>query len=133
MRKVKIVCTLGPATSGVPRLVELMNAGMDVARLNFSHGEYDAHRAMYSDVRIAAKQVGRPITVFADLCGPKIRVGKMQGGQVLLEKGKAIVLLAADFLGTAERIPHSYLPLARDVKAGDPILLDDGLLQLRVE
>jgi pyruvate kinase len=133
MRKVKIVCTLGPATSGVPRLVELMNAGMDVARLNFSHGEYDAHRAMYSDVRIAAKQVGRPITVFADLCGPKIRVGKMQGGQVLLEKGKSIVLSTTALLGTAERIPHTYLPLARDVKPGDPILLDDGLLQLRVE
>jgi len=133
MRKVKIVCTLGPATAGVPRLVELIEAGMDVARLNFSHGEYAAHQAMYDDVRAAAKQVGRPITVFADLCGPKIRVGKMQGGQVTLEKGKTIVLATADFLGTAERVSHTYLPLARDVKPGDPILLDDGLLQLRVE
>jgi pyruvate kinase len=133
MRKVKIVCTLGPATAGIPRLVELCEAGMDVARLNFSHGEYAAHRAMYDDVRAAAKQIGRPITIFADLCGPKIRVGKMQGGQVLLEKGKTIVLGSADFLGTSERIPHSYSPLARDVKPGDPILLDDGLLQLQVE
>jgi len=133
MRKVKIVCTLGPATAGVPRLVELIEAGMDVARLNFSHGEYAAHRAMYDDVRAAAKQVGRPITVFADLCGPKIRVGKMQGGQVFLEKGKTITLSTEDILGTASRVPHSYLPLASDVKPGDPILLDDGLLQLRVE
>jgi len=133
MRKVKIVCTLGPATAGVPRLVELIEAGMDVARLNFSHGDYEAHHVMYTDVRAAAKQVGRPITVFADLCGPKIRVGKMEGGQVVLEKGKAIVLCSGDMLGTAERIPHTYLPLARDVKPGDPILLDDGLLQLRVE
>ncbi|MBN2574882.1 MAG: pyruvate kinase [Deltaproteobacteria bacterium] len=133
MRKVKIVCTLGPATAGVPRLVELIEAGMDVARLNFSHGEYAAHQAMYDDVRAAARQVGRPITVFADLCGPKIRVGKMQGGQVLLEKGKTVVLQTADFPGTAERIPHTYLPLARDVKPGDPVLLDDGLLQLQVE
>jgi pyruvate kinase len=133
MRKVKIVCTLGPATAGVPRLVELIKAGMDVARLNFSHGEYAAHRTMYDDVRAAAKEVGRPITIFADLCGPKIRVGKMQGGQVALEKGKRIVLSSADFLGTAERVPHTYLPLARDVKPGDPVLLDDGLLQLRVE
>jgi pyruvate kinase len=133
MRKVKIVCTLGPATVGVPRLVELIHAGMDVARLNFSHGEHETHRAMFSDVRTAAKQVGRPITLFADLCGPKIRVGKMQGGQVVLEKGKAITLTTVDTLGTAERIPHTYLPLARDVKPGDPILLDDGLLQLRVE
>src|ERR1700690_2189043 len=101
MRKVKIVCTLGPATAGVPRLVELIHAGMDVARLNFSHGEYETHRAMFSDVRAAAKQVGRPITIFADLCGPKIRVGKMQGGQVVLEKGKAITLTTVDTLGTA--------------------------------
>ena len=133
MRKVKIVCTLGPATAGVPRLVELIEAGMDVARLNFSHGEYAAHRAMFADARTAAKQVGRPITVFADLCGPKIRVGKMQGGQVLLEKGKTVALSTVDTIGTAARIPHTYLPLARDVKPGDPILLDDGLLQLRVE
>jgi len=74
MRKVKIVCTLGPATAGVPRLVELIKAGMDVARLNFSHGDYDTHRKAYDEVRAAARQVGRPITLFADLCGPKIRV-----------------------------------------------------------
>jgi len=132
MRKVKIVCTLGPSTAGVPRLVQLIEAGLDVARLNFSHGDYEAHRAMYNDVRAAAKQVGRPITVFADLCGPKIRVGKMQGGQVLLEKGKTIVLCTTDMLGTAERVSHTYLPLAKDVRPGDPILLDDGLLQLKV-
>jgi pyruvate kinase len=133
MRKVKIVCTLGPATEGVPRLVELIEAGMDVARLNFSHGEYSAHQAMFTDLRAAAKQAGRPITVFADLCGPKIRVGKMQGGQVILTRGHSVVLSTGDFLGTAERVPHTYAPLARDVKPGDPILLDDGLLQLRVE
>jgi pyruvate kinase len=133
MRKVKIVCTLGPSTAGVPRLIELIEAGMDVARLNFSHGDYGAHRAMLDDVRAAAKHVGRPITVFADLCGPKIRVGKMQNGQILLQKGKGIVLATGEFLGTAERVSHTYVPLARDVKPGDPILLDDGLLQLRVE
>jgi pyruvate kinase len=106
---------------------------MDVARLNFSHGEYSAHQAMFTDLRAAAKQVGRPITVFADLCGPKIRVGKMQGGQVMLTRDHSVVLSTGDFLGTAERVPHTYAPLARDVKPGDPILLDDGLLQLRVE
>ncbi len=132
MRKVKIVCTLGPSTAGIPRLVELAQAGMDVARLNFSHGDYSTHRTMFNDVRAAAAEVGRPITVFADLCGPKIRVGKMQGGQVRLEKGKTIVLATGNFLGTSDRVSHTYLPLARDVKPGDPILLDDGLLQLRV-
>lgn len=133
MRKVKIVCTLGPATAGVPRLVQLIEAGMDVARLNFSHGDQSAHRTMFADVRAAAKQVGRPITVFADLCGPKIRVGRMEGGQVVLARGNRIVLSTGEFLGTAQRVPHTYLPLARDVRPGDPILLDDGLLQLRVE
>jgi len=133
MRKVKIVCTLGPATAGVPRLVELIEAGMDVARLNFSHGDYATHRKTYDEVRAAAHQVGRPITLFADLCGPKIRVGRMTGGQVLLEKGKSICLTTTEVLGTSERVSHTYLPLARDVKPGDPILLDDGLLQLQVE
>ncbi|HJX54622.1 MAG TPA: pyruvate kinase [Polyangia bacterium] len=133
MRKVKIVCTLGPATAGVPRLVELIEAGMDVARLNFSHGDYDTHRKTYGEVRAAAREAGRPITLFADLCGPKIRVGRMTGGQVPLERGKSICLTTMDVLGTSERVSHTYLPLARDVKPGDPILLDDGLLQLRVE
>ena len=133
MRKVKIVCTLGPATAGVPRLLELIEAGMDVARLNFSHGDTETHRKTYDELRAAARQAGRPITLFADLCGPKIRVGRMTNGQVPLEKGKSICLTAADVLGTSERVSHTYLPLARDVKPGDPILLDDGLLQLRVE
>jgi pyruvate kinase len=133
MRKVKIVCTLGPATAGVPRLVELIKAGMDVARLNFSHGDYDTHRKAYDEVRAAARQVGRPITLFADLCGPKIRVGRMTGGQVPLERGKSICLTTTEVLGTSERVSHTYLPLARDAKPGDPILLDDGLLQLQVE
>ena len=133
MRKVKIVCTLGPATAGVPRLVELIEAGMDVARLNFSHGDYDTHRKAHDEVRAAARQAGRPITLFADLCGPKIRVGRMTNGQVPLEKGKSICLTTTEVLGTSERVSHTYLPLARDVKPGDPILLDDGLLQLQVE
>jgi pyruvate kinase len=133
MRKVKIVCTLGPATAGVPRLVELIEAGMDVARLNFSHGDYDTHRKTYDEVRAAAREAGRPITLFADLCGPKIRVGRMTGGQVALERGKSICLTTMDVLGTSERVSHTYLPLARDVKPDDPILLDDGLLQLQVE
>lgn len=106
---------------------------MDVARLNFSHGDRDTHRRTFEEVRTAARQVGRPITIFADLCGPKIRVGKMQNGGVPIEKGKLITLTTTELLGTSERVSHTYLPLARDVKPGDPILLDDGLLQLCVE
>jgi pyruvate kinase len=101
--------------------------------LNFSHGDYASHRKTYDEVRAAAREAGRPITVFADLCGPKIRVGRMTNGQVPLEKGKLICLTTTEVLGTSERVSHTYLPLARDVKPGDPILLDDGLLQLQVE
>ena len=133
MRKVKIVCTLGPATAGVERLVELIEAGMDVARLNLSHGDHEGHRRMYADVREAARRVGRPVAVLLDLCGPKIRVGRMEEGAVLLERGAEVTLIHSEATGTARRIPHSYAPLPGDVKAGDPILLDDGLLELRVE
>jgi pyruvate kinase len=133
MRKAKIVCTMGPSTAGVPRLVELISAGMDVARLNFSHGDHDAHRLMYANVRAAARQVGRPLAVIADLSGPKIRVGKMNGGQVSLVEGAMITLTSHEVEGTAARVSHSYAPLARDVRAGESILLDDGLLELVVE
>jgi pyruvate kinase len=133
MRKVKIVCTMGPATKGVPRLVELMNAGMDVARMNFSHGDYAAHRSTYDEIRAAAKQAGKVVAILADLCGPKIRVGEMLDGKVELVRGASIVLTTRQLQGTAEAVSHTYKPLARDVKIGDRILLDDGLLELRVE
>ena len=130
MRKVKIVCTLGPATAGVDRLAELMRAGMDVARLNFSHGDHDSHRKTFGEVRAAAAKVGKYVAILADLSGPKIRV---DNGAIPLEKGKRITLTNEPVLGTPDRISHSYAPLARDIRVGDPILLDDGLLQLKVE
>ena len=133
MRKAKIVCTLGPSTAGVEKLYGLIEAGMDVARLNFSHGDHEAHRKMYADVREAARKAGKPVAVLGDLCGPKIRVGKMRGGSVQLEKGRDIILDAHECEGTPERVCHSYGPLARDVKKGDRILFDDGLLEVVVE
>jgi len=133
MRKAKIVCTLGPSTIGIDKLVELIKAGMDVARLNFSHGNHEAHKKMYEDVRAAASKVGKPIAVLGDLCGPKIRVGSMKNGAVMLQNGKKTVLTVQEIEGTADYIPHSYKPLARDVKPGDRILFDDGLLEVKVE
>jgi pyruvate kinase len=133
MRKVKIVCTLGPSTAGVDRLVELIEAGMDVARLNLSHGDHEGHRRMYQDVREAARRAGRPVAVLLDLCGPKIRVGLMEGGAVRLEPGADVTLVHEQAPGTAARIPHSYEPLARDVAPGERILFDDGLIELTVE
>ncbi|MDX9822366.1 MAG: pyruvate kinase [Syntrophales bacterium] len=133
MRKVKIVCTLGPSTAGVPRLKRLLEAGMDVARLNFSHGTHEEHRRMYLDVRAAAAQAGKPLAVIGDLCGPKIRVGRMQGGGVELKPGQTVVLTVEERVGDGQRIPHSYPPLSREAKPGDRILLDDGMLEFVVE
>lgn len=132
MRKVKIVCTMGPATRGMERLLDLIAAGMDVARLNFSHGDHTSHETAYREIRAAAKKAGRPIAILADLGGPKIRVGTMQNGAISLKRGAPIVLTTQEARGSAERISHSYQPLAHDVRPGDRILLDDGLLELRV-
>jgi pyruvate kinase len=106
---------------------------MDVARLNFSHGDHEAHRKMYQDVREAAKRAGRPVAILGDLCGPKIRVGTMVGGAIPLTKGQPILLTTEPVEGTPDRVSHTYLPLADDVRPGDRILFDDGLLELAVE
>jgi len=128
---------MGPETAGVPRLVALIHAGMDVARLNFSHGDYGGHRQMFDDIREASKHCGRPIAILADLCGPKIRVGNMKNDALELKKDQEVFLVPETpankgMEGADGKIPHSYLPLARDVKAGERILLDDGLLELEV-
>ena len=133
MRKAKIVCTLGPASS-TPAVVEAMiRAGMDVARVNFSHGEADQHEALIKVVREAAAAVGRPVAVLGDLCGPKIRINQVAGGVAMLVPGAQVELVAGDFPGDAARLLHSYEPLAREVHPGDPILINDGLLKLSVE
>ncbi len=133
MQRVKIVCTLGPATAGEDRLAELIEAGMDAARLNFSHGDHAGHQKMYEDLRAAGRRLDRPVAVIADLSGPKIRVGKMEGGAITLTPGASITLVSHELEGTAARISHSYPPLARDITVGDPILLDDGLMELTVQ
>jgi len=120
MRKVKIVCTLGPATAGVPRLVELIEAGMDVARLNFSHvTTTPTARPTTKCARRPARWAG-PSPCSPTFAAPKFGVGRMTGGQVPLERGKSICLTTTEVLGTSERVSHTYLPLARDVKPGDP-------------
>lgn len=132
MRRAKIVCTLGPATAGVERLSEMIAAGMDVARLNFSHGDYAAQRALYDDLRKAQAIARKPIAVIVDLCGPKIRIGRVANGAIELLAGQRVCLTPADELGTAARLPHSYPLLARDAKVGEAVLIDDGLVRLRI-
>lgn len=133
MRRAKIVCTLGPATANQEAVNQLAQAGMDCARLNFSHGDHEQHAAMAARVRSAAGHVGRPIAILADLCGPKMRTGRFREGCVELEVGQTFALSTQSVEGNQERVSISYHPLVQEVQPGDRILLDDGLLRLRVE
>ncbi|MCA9517863.1 MAG: pyruvate kinase [Myxococcales bacterium] len=133
MRRAKIVCTLGPASATQEAIDALVAAGMDCARLNFSHGTHESHAKNAAMVRRAAARAGRPLAILADLCGPKMRVGKFPGGPIELVEGARFTLSTdPDTPGDGERVGVTYEPLARDVKAGDDVLLDDGLLRLRV-
>ena len=133
MRRAKIVCTLGPSSCSTEMIGDLMEAGMNVARLNFSHGTHESHRQIFDLVRLTARARGLPIAVLADLQGPKIRVRRMADeGGINLERDTQVLLTAQDVKGTPGRIPHTYAPMHRDVAPGDRILLDDGRLELQV-
>ena len=131
MRRANIVCTLGPAAETPERLVELVEAGMDVARLNMSHGGYEDHLMRLENTRAAAKTVGRPIGVLADLQGPKIRLARFADGPVNLEVGARFTITIDDVPGTVDRCGTTYKGLPGDVSPGDLILIDDGKLTLR--
>jgi pyruvate kinase len=133
MRRAKIVCTLGPASATPERIGELIDGGMDVARLNFSHGSHDDHARTLAIVRAEAEKRGRAVAALLDLQGPKIRVGKIEGGQALLEPGKELVITTdSSVIGDAHRVSTTYTELPRDVRPGDQILLDDGYIALGV-
>ncbi len=134
MRKAKIICTMGPASREEATIGKLVAAGMDVARLNFSHGTHDDHAKALSSVRRAADLAGRPIGILLDLQGPKIRTGKIAGGKVMLKEGSEVVIVSGSdgTLGTAERFSCSYEGLADDVSPGDPLLINDGAVRLEV-
>jgi pyruvate kinase len=132
-RRTKIVATVGPASREPAVLDALLRAGVNVFRLNFSHASHDEHRATYQRVRVAAASRDEPVGVLADLCGPKIRVGKFAGGAVELADGARVTVTTRDVQGGPGLIPSRYAGLAGDVKPGDRILLDDGLLELRVD
>ena len=133
-RATKIVATLGPASSSAEVLAQMIHAGVDVVRLNFSHGKAHDHIDRAALVREVARQAGREVAIMADLQGPKIRVGKFEGGKTMLEPGQKFVLDAAyGELGNNERVGLDYKQLPRDVKPGDTLLLNDGLLRLIVD
>lgn len=133
MRRTKIVCTIGPATQSEEQLEALMHAGMNVARLNFSHGTQQEHAVVIERIRTISARLGCAIAILQDLQGPKIRTGALQGGQpVRLVNGARVTITSRDMQGTAEVVATTYKNLPGDVKVGDAILLDDGLLELRV-
>ena len=132
MKKTKIVCTIGPASGSREVLRELIESGMDVARLNFSHGTYDQHREKVQIIRDLSAELHRPVAILQDLRGPKIRVGDIPDPGVRLEPGQKFILTTRKIEGSAEGVSVSYPDLARDVKAGDRILLADGLMELVV-
>jgi pyruvate kinase len=133
-RHSKIVCTIGPATHSPRMIRKMMQAGMDVARLNFSHGTHEEHAHSFSMLREAAMKMKKPIAILADLQGPKIRTGPLAGGgTVLLRTGQRFVITTAKVLGDSTRVNTTFLALPREVKRGDRILLSDGLIELRVE
>ncbi|MDI2098097.1 pyruvate kinase [Ruicaihuangia caeni] len=132
MRRAKIVATIGPATSSYENVRSIIEAGVDVARLNLSHGSYDVHEEVYANVRGAAKHVGRPVAVLVDLQGPKIRLGKFEAGPYELAVGDIFKITIEDVVGTRELSGTTYKGLPGDVKPGDPLLIDDGRVALKV-
>ncbi len=132
-RRTKIVATVGPACREPAILEALIRAGVNVLRLNLSHGEQAEHREAFERVRAAAAAQGEPVAVLADLCGPKIRVGRFAGGQVELHTGDRVTVTTRNVFGEPGLIPSRYAALAADVRPGDRILLDDGMIELHVD
>ena len=132
MRRAKIVATLGPATASYERILDLVESGMDVARLNLSHGSYDDHALVYQHVRAASDATGRGVGILVDLQGPKIRLGRFASGPVLLHAGDTFTITTEAVPGDAETVSTTYAGLPGDVGAGDTILIDDGRVALEV-
>ena len=133
MRKTKIICTIGPASESEEKLRELMQAGMNVARLNFSHGSHKEQLVKYNRVLKVRKELGLPVATLLDTKGPEIRLRDFEGGKVELVSGQQFVLTTEEIMGTAERATISYKNLKNDINVGTTILIDDGLIEMTVE
>lgn len=133
MRKTKIVCTIGPASESEEMLEKLMKAGMNVARLNFSHGSHEEHKARIDTIRKVADRLGKTIGILLDTKGPEIRTYDMKDGLIMLEKGKEVIVSMSQVEGTPEKFSVTYEDLINDVQVGSYILLDDGLVELQVK
>src|SRR5512147_1337956 len=129
----RIVATIGPASAAADVLERMIRAGMNVARLNFSHGDFATHASTIATIRAAAKAADRRVAIMADLPGPKMRIGEITGDRIELAPGDRFVLTTDPVPGTAQRVSVSFEPLPRVVKPGDAIYLNDGYVQLEVK
>lgn len=132
MRRAKIVCTLGPAVESVKKITELIDAGMNMARLNLSHGSHDEHQKRVDLVRSAAKKANKAVAILVDLQGPKIRLGRFSSGPHELSRGDTFTITTDDIDGTKDKVSTTYKGLPGDCKAGDTIMIDDGKVSVQV-
>ena len=133
MRKTKIVCTIGPASEQEDKLKELILAGMNVARFNFSHGSYEEHRKKFENVLKVSRELSMPVATMMDTKGPEIRLRDFENGKVELKSGEQFILTTEEMMGTSEKATITYKNLCQDVKTGSSILIDDGLIEMVVE
>ena len=133
MRRAKIVATFGPAISDYDKTKAVIEAGVDVARMNLSHGDHAVHEKVFATIRKAAAEVGKPVGILVDLQGPKIRLGRFKNDKEVIENGATFTITVDDVEGTASICSTTHKGLVSDVKAGDPLLIDDGRLALRVK
>jgi len=132
-RRTKIIATLGPSTTTPEVLEQILAAGVNVVRLNMSHGSHESHAKNYASIRNLAKKMGLPVAVLVDLSGPKMRCGKFVDGKITLKEHETVIVTVDDVIGKPGLIPSQYTALTKDVRVGNSILLDDGALELRVE
>lgn len=133
MRKTKIICTIGPASESEEKLREIMLAGMNVARFNFSHGSHEEHKRKYDRIKKLRDELELPIAVMLDTKGPEIRLKDFENGKEELVTGQRFTLTSRDIMGTKDEVAITYKELTNDCKEGMTILLDDGLIELRVD
>ena len=131
-RRAKIICTIGPATFSERAITRLIKAGMDVARLNFSHGDYADYKRIIKTIRKQSKKLGKPVAILQDLQGPKIRTGRLKASSIKLQLGQVLTVTTKKIFGDERRISIPYKPLPHLLKKGNSILIDDGLLELKV-
>ena len=132
LNKTKIVCTIGPASESPEVMKQMIEAGMNVARLNFSHGDFTGHKKVIENLRATSESLGRRIAIMADLSGPKMRIGKFASEPIELKQGDPFTLTTDDIIGDRSRVSVSFAGLPRSVKPGDTLFLNDGYIQLKV-